>query len=282
MLRLVLAASQPATRLQVQQFTRLRLRGFRCRPIASCRPPRRFSSTAADGCRKGPSPAAATSATPDCTSSSTSPPMPPPPPSSSGGAPSIAIHPATFDTLQLHSALSAAGLTASQAAAITSAFASIVQHVSEGTAASTPSKVDFASLRAELQLLEKADVATMRSDVALVERKLETAVAKLYTELERSENRTTRWVFGAAATVTALAMTFLRLSTGFGGGGGGRGGGGGPVGGAPAAGGGGHVTTSGDSGGAECGPDRTLRPLQQKVDLGREAGEPMAAVSLCT
>ncbi|KAK1866565.1 hypothetical protein I4F81_009081 [Pyropia yezoensis] len=193
MLRLLLAASQPAARLQVQQLTRLRLSGSHCRPVVCC-PPRRGSSTAADGGRQDPSPAAATSATPECTSSSASSSTSPPPPSSSGGAPPIAIHPATFDTLQLHSALSAAGLTASQAAAITSAFASIVQHVSEGTAASTPSKVDFASLRAELQLLEKADVATMRSDVVLVERKLETAVAKLYTELERSENRTTRRV----------------------------------------------------------------------------------------
>ncbi|GAB0490302.1 hypothetical protein MMPV_001534 [Pyropia vietnamensis] len=157
-----------------------------------------------------PAPAAATAvaATPECisTPSASASSTPPPPPSSSNNGPPITIHPATFDTLQLHSSLSAAGLTASQAAAITSAFASIVRHVSESTAASTPSKVDFASLRAELQLLEKADVA-------LVERKLENAIARLYTELERSENRTTRWVFGAAATVTALAMTFLRLSS---------------------------------------------------------------------
>lgn len=131
-----------------------------------------------------------------------------------------------------------------------------MQHVSESTAASTPSKVDFASLRAELQLLEKADVA-------LVERKLENAVARLYTELERSENRTTRWVFGAVATVTALAMTFLRLSTSFTGG----------------EGGGGLGAGSGDAAEAARGVGRPDRPGQLGVGWSGEAGEPMAAVS---
>lgn len=267
MLRLALAASQPVARLQVQRLTWLSLGGSPCR-LLDCPSLRRISSTAAGGCRKDPSSAAATGATPEHTSSSSaSSASTTPRPSPSSGSP-IAIHPATFDTLQLHSALTAAGLTPSQSSAITSAFASIVRHVSEGTAASTPSKVDFASLRAELQLLEKADVATMRSDVALVERKLESAVAKIYTELERSENRTTRWVFGAAATVTALAMTFLRLSTGGGGGSAGGGGGQVPAAGAPAAEGVRHGASSGDSGAGEGGADRTDRPHQLGVDRG--------------
>jgi len=236
MLRHALAATQPAARLQRQHFARLRFS------------PR--SASSADACGKKPSSVATVDEDCSPTSSSSSSPLPP-----TGNAPLVNLHGATFDTLQLHNSLTAAGLPPPQAAVLTSAFSAIVRHVADGTAASAPSKVDFASLRAELQLLEKADVATMRADVAEVERKLENAVAKLYTELERSENRTTRWVFGAAATVTALAMTFLRLSAGFSGaagGGGGKGGGDGAGGGAP-------NRIEGDGGGAD-------RPRQPVLD----------------
>eukprot|EP00168_Porphyra_purpurea_P016612 TRINITY_DN5439_c0_g1_i1.p2 TRINITY_DN5439_c0_g1~~TRINITY_DN5439_c0_g1_i1.p2 ORF type:complete len:252 (+),score=67.26 TRINITY_DN5439_c0_g1_i1:98-757(+) len=205
MLRHALAATQPAARLQRQHLARLRF-SPRC-------------ASSADACGKEPSPVATVDK--DCSPTPTLPSRPLP---LTGHAPPVHLQGATFDTLQLHNSLTAAGLPPPQAAVLTSAFSAIVRHVADGTAAAAPSKVDFASLRAELQLLEKADVATMRADVAEVERKLENAVAKLYTELERSENRTTRWVFGTAATVTALAMTFLRLSAGFSGAAGGGGG----------------------------------------------------------
>lgn len=73
------------------------------------------------------------------------------------------------------------------------------------------SKSAFANLRAELSILEKADFAQLKGDIGVLEKRVDTAVAELYTSVERAENRVIKWVIAVAGAIT---LGVLRLTNG--------------------------------------------------------------------
>eukprot|EP00871_Galdieria_phlegrea_P006017 jgi/Galph1/902/GphlegSOOS_G5681.1 len=125
-----------------------------------------------------------------------------------------------FDTYKLVQVLESSGFPRKQAQALSDVLVGVTQESMKNGIESLASKNDFATLRSELQILEKADFQVLKSDLQLLEMKLQTSVAHIHTEMERIENRlqVIKWVIGATGTVCALVMGFLRLGIGGGGG----------------------------------------------------------------
>ncbi|KAJ8905142.1 hypothetical protein NDN08_001652 [Rhodosorus marinus] len=118
-----------------------------------------------------------------------------------------------FDTLKMVRALESCGFTKSQAEILSDALVGISTDSTRANRDFLATKNDFNDLKSELQILEKADFAVLKSDLQILERKMETKIAAIYTEMERIENRVIKWVIGAAGTVFAVVLGFLRLSS---------------------------------------------------------------------
>jgi hypothetical protein len=125
----------------------------------------------------------------------------------------------SFDTYKLVQVLESSGFPRKQAQVLSDILVGVTNESMRNGIDSLASKNDFATLRSELQILEKADFQVLKSDLQLLEMKLQTSVAHIHTEMERIENRVIKWVIGATGTVCALVMGFLRLGIGGGGGG---------------------------------------------------------------
>mmetsp|Transcript_13139 Transcript_13139/g.40443 ORF Transcript_13139/g.40443 Transcript_13139/m.40443 type:complete len:165 (+) Transcript_13139:23-517(+) len=118
-----------------------------------------------------------------------------------------------FDTLKMVRSLESSGFTKPQSEVLSDALVGISAESMRANRDFLATKNDFADLKSELQILEKADFAVLKSDLQILERKMETKIAAIYTEMERIENRVIKWVIGAAGTVFAVVLGFLRLSS---------------------------------------------------------------------
>lgn len=120
----------------------------------------------------------------------------------------------SFDTYKLIQVLESSGFPRRQAQVLSDILVGVTHESMRNGIDSLASKNDFATLRSEIQILEKADFQVLKSDLQLLEMKLQTSVAHIHTEMERIENRVIKWVIGATGTVCALVMGFLRLGIG--------------------------------------------------------------------
>lgn len=90
-------------------------------------------------------------------------------------------------------------------------------------------KSEFAALRSELSILEKADFALLKTDIHAIEKRLDTSVAEIYTAVEKVENRVIKWVIAVAGAIGLGIIRLMSTSGSSGGGGSGSGGGSGGV-----------------------------------------------------
>lgn len=77
----------------------------------------------------------------------------------------------------------------------------VSQHANRHHTTQMVTKNEFVSLRSELSILEKADFALLKTDINAIEKRMETAVAEIYTAVERVENRVIKWVVAVAGAV---------------------------------------------------------------------------------
>lgn len=77
----------------------------------------------------------------------------------------------------------------------------VSQHANRHHTTQMVTKNEFVSLRSELSILEKADFALLKTDINAIEKRTETAVAEIYTAVERVENRVIKWVVAVAGAI---------------------------------------------------------------------------------
>lgn len=104
--------------------------------------------------------------------------------------------------------LQAGGFSPDQSEAVSSAMVQITQQSSRFHTEQMVTKSEFAGLRSELSILEKADFALLKTDINAIEKRLETSVAEIYTAVERVENRVIKWVIAVAG---AIGLAILRM-----------------------------------------------------------------------
>jgi polyhydroxyalkanoate synthesis regulator phasin len=96
---------------------------------------------------------------------------------------------ALFDTERLIEKLKGGGFTTSQSEVVCDALLQLCNKSLEERDKIAANKAELASLRSELQILEKTDIYILKSDVQTLEKKMEMQWAEITTSMEHIENR---------------------------------------------------------------------------------------------
>jgi hypothetical protein len=72
-------------------------------------------------------------------------------------------------------------------------------------------KLDLATVKSEITILEKSDFAQLRAEVHQVSSKLQSETLELHTAIERQKNDLIRYVLGGIGTGFMIFLGFKRL-----------------------------------------------------------------------
>ncbi|GJQ09453.1 hypothetical protein GpartN1_g1244.t1 [Galdieria partita] len=112
-----------------------------------------------------------------------------------------------FDTERLIERLKAGGFTTSQSEVVCDALLQLCNKTMEERDKTTANKAELATLRSELQILEKTDIYILKSDVQTLEKKMEMQWAEITTSMEHIENRKViKMVIASAGTAAAIIL----------------------------------------------------------------------------
>ncbi|EME32283.1 hypothetical protein Gasu2_39520 [Galdieria sulphuraria] len=111
-----------------------------------------------------------------------------------------------FDTERLIERLKGGGFTTSQSEVVCDALLQLCNKTMEERDKTAANKAELATLRSELQILEKTDIYILKSDVQTLEKKMEMQWAEITTSMEHIENRVIKMVIASAGTAAAIIL----------------------------------------------------------------------------